>query len=202
MNGRLKNFIEQITKIKRKANLSSLVNHGLPDGAGEKGGKAKAKRRRSTVNDTVQNLPVVDRLKQRNLHIPCSTQSASTPVIAPVTTSSSVLLLPSSQPYFFKALTPQIKVCAGCRLSYSNRKMPYDVCVVHKETRSILNPQNNHPMLIPVNAHYHATKSCLMKSNPNFTINQLAVPDDLKGKLSGSLYQTLLDQEFGTGFLH
>lgn len=46
--------------MKRKANLSSLVYHGLPDGAGEKGGKAKAKRCRRTVNDAVQNLTVVD----------------------------------------------------------------------------------------------------------------------------------------------
>ena len=80
--------------------------------------------------------------------------------------------------------------------------MPYDICVVHKETRSILNPQNNEPMNIPVNAHYHATKSCLLKSNPNFTVNQLAVPENLREKLSGDHYQMLLVQEFGTGFLH
>ena len=60
VNGCIEKFIEQINKKKRKANLSSLIYHGLPDGAGEKGGKAKPKRRRLTKD--VDSLPTVDRL--------------------------------------------------------------------------------------------------------------------------------------------
>ena len=61
VNGNLKNYVEQITKMKCKANLSSLVYHGLPEGAGEKGVKAKIKHHRATVTDAVQNLPVVNK---------------------------------------------------------------------------------------------------------------------------------------------
>ena len=41
VNGCLKEYIKQINRRKCKANLASLVYHGLPDGAGEKGGRAK-----------------------------------------------------------------------------------------------------------------------------------------------------------------
>ena len=57
----------------------------------------------------------------------------------------------------FKDLTTMIKVCAGCRLGYSNRKPPFDICLVHKETRIIKNPLNLKDMNVVVNAHYHVT---------------------------------------------
>ena len=57
---------------------------------------------------------------------------------------------PSSQPYYFKILTPQIKVCAGCRLGYTNREPPYDVCLVHKVTRNILTSSVWTFQLIPI----------------------------------------------------
>ena len=188
VNGCLEKFIQQINKKKRKVNLSSLVYHGLPDGAGEKGGKAKPKRRRLTKD--VDDLPVVDRL-------------AHTPVQVTEQTHKSMNMLkplpsPSSQPYYFKMLTPQIKVCAGCRLGYTNREPPYDVCVVHQESRNILNPQNKQYMQIPVNAHYHVTKSCIVITNPSFSVTQLSVPENLRSKLSLPLYRKLIKQEFDT----
>ena len=103
----LEKFIQQITKRKRKANLLSLVYHGLPDGAGEKGGKPKQKRRCLTPND-VTNLPILDRLTKTTL---ASHQSASHQSTCTSTSVQQSLPSPSSQPYYFKILTPQMKVC-------------------------------------------------------------------------------------------
>ena len=134
VTGCLEKFIQQITKRKRKANLSSLVYHSLPDGAGEKGGKPKQKRRRLKPND-VTDLPILDRLTKTTL---ASHQSASYQSTCTSISVQQSLPSPLSQPYYFKVLTPQIKVCAGCRLGYTNREPPYDVCLVHKVTRNIL----------------------------------------------------------------
>ena len=80
--------------MKRKANLSSLVYHGLLKGAGEKGGKAKIKRRRATVPDAVHNLPVVDRLKQR--HHPTLTQLTTSKPTSSLNTEITVTSTPMS----------------------------------------------------------------------------------------------------------
>ena len=56
VTGCLEKFIQQITKRKRKANLSSLVYHSLPDGAGEKGGKPKQKRPAAVLHQTYSIL--------------------------------------------------------------------------------------------------------------------------------------------------
>ena len=56
-------------------------------------------------------------------------------------------------------------------------------------------------MNIPVNSHCHATKSCITITNTTFSVsNQLIIPEGLKDKLSVPLYQTLIEQEFGTPF--
>ena len=45
------------------------------------------------------------------------------------------------------------------------------------------------------------TKSCITITNPTFSFsNQLIIPEGLKDKLSGPLYQTLIEQEFATPF--
>ena len=73
----------------------------------------------------------------------------------------SILQSPSVQPYVLKELTGLIKVCTGCRLGYSNRNPPFDVCLVHQETRAIKNPVTKQDMIVPVDAHYHVTAHCV-----------------------------------------
>ena len=154
VNGSLDKFIEQLKKGKHKANLSSLAYHGLPAGAGEKGGKPKPKRRRLSAKDKI-DLPTTDRLSKAATQLqhrlpPTVTVLQTLPLQSPASQaqlqsppasqqqlppSQSQLQSPASQPYYFKVLTNQIKVCAGCRLGYYNRVPPYDICVVHRESR-------------------------------------------------------------------
>ena len=178
VNGCLESFIKEIVRGKNVANISKLAYHGIQSGAGEKGGKPKPKRRR--VMTSVTNLSVRDRFFN-------STSSAG---------SADILLSPSAQPYTFKLLTASIKVCAGCRLGYVNRFPPYDICIVHNETRPIKNPQTNEDMIVPVSAHYHASKSCILLKDPKFSPKQLIVPENMKERLQSTVYKTLIQQEF------
>ena len=177
VNECLESFIKEIVRGKNVANISKLAYHGIQSGAGEKGGKPKPKRRRLM---TVTDLPARDRFSN-------SASSA---------TSADVLPSSSAQPYTFKLLTASIKVCAGCRLGYFNRSPPYDICIVHKETRPIKNPQTNEDIIVPVNAHYHASKSCILLKDPKFSPKQLIVPENMKERLQSAVYKILIQQEF------
>ena len=180
VNGCLESFVTEIVKGKNAANISKLAYHGLHSGAGEKGAQPKQKRRRVA---TIPNLPVRDRFR-------CAATTSSTmPEVS--------LPSPSSQPYLFKLLTASIKVCAGCRLGYVNRSPPYDVCIVHQETRPIQNPKTKEKILVPVNAHYHASKSCILLKDSKFAISQLIIPEDIKQRMQSAVYKALIQQEFG-----
>ena len=85
-----------------------------------------------------------------------------------LTTTTPHVQSPSAQRYVFKELTGAIKVCAGCRLGYSNRSPPFDACLVHQETRKIKNSLTHQDMTVTVNAHYHATASCVQIRDPKF----------------------------------
>ena len=173
INGCLQLFVKEIVKGKNVVNISKLA---LKTGAGEKGGKPKPKRRRVTTS--VDDLSVRDRFS--------SSRSAN----------STDLPSPSAQPYIFKSLTASIKVCAGCRFGYIDRSPPYDICIVHKETRPINNPHTNEVMILPVHAHYHASKSCILLKDPKFSYKQLIVPENMKQMLEKEMYKDLLQQEF------
>ena len=246
VNGCLGKFIEQLKKSKQKPNLSSLAYHGLPTGAGEKGGKAKPKRRRLSVQ-TKSALPRRDRLSlvsttqyhprahpqmspvtttitvppvtptiavppvtptiavppvTPTIAVPPVTPTIAVPLVTPTLTviQPSQLQSPANQPYYLKCLTNQIKVCAGCRLGYSNRNPPYDICVVHRESRNILNPLTKQNMNVPVNVHYHATIQCIMIKDQAFEPTKVVIPDSLKQKFSAQMYRALLLQEFGISY--
>ena len=236
VNGCLKDFIKELQKAKITPNMTKLAYHGLKRGAGEKGGKAKPKRKRPS--SLVSDLPVRDRLSQ-NIGSTSMATMVNHPVLPPakrtnktgqqaagseslnlpqqnslITTSiarcqqqqqlteAPILRSPSAQPYIFKVLTASIKVCAGCRLGYNNRSPPFDVCLVHQETRSITNPLTHLNMTVPVNAHYHASASCIRMKNPSFTGDLLIIPAHLKDKMCGSsTYKALILQEFGVNLL-
>lgn len=48
--------------------------------------------------------------------------------------------------------------------------------------------------------HYHASKECIQLKNPRFRSTQVVVPDELKGKVTSPIYQSLFIQEFGCSF--
>ena len=215
VNGCLDSFIKEIIRGKNVASISKLAYHGLQNGAGEKGGKPKPKRRRVT---TVDPLPVRDRFScsqsntsSADVHpSPSSAQRkrvTATLVDLPVSerfsnrassaSSATAILSPSAQPYTFKLLNGSIKVCAGCRLGYINQFPPYNICIVHKETRPIKNALTKADIIVPVNAHYHAAKSCIMLKDPTFSPNELIFPENMKEKLQGGVYRILVQQEFG-----
>ena len=81
-----------------------------------------------SASNAVASPTVIRSLSAQN-NIPHSANNAAV--------SPPVFQSPAAQPYMFKDLTAMIKVCAGCRLGYSNRKPPFDICLVDKETRII-----------------------------------------------------------------
>ena len=194
-HGFLDKFIEQLKKGKQKINLSALTYHGLPDGAGEKGGKPKPKRRRTSKN--VSDLTVVDRFASSSSQVTRSSISAKPTQQLSVVPS---LPSPSAQPYYVKLLNGHIKVCAGCKLGYANRDPPFDICIVHQETRPIPHPTTKEVMHMPVNVHYHASRECIQCKDPRFRSTLVVVPDELKEKVTCPIYQTLFTQEFGFSF--
>ena len=71
-------------------------------------------------------------------------------------------------------------------------------CLVHQETRTIKNPLTHQDMTVTVNAHYHATASCVQIRDPKFTADQLKIPTHLQRKMYGNpAYKALILQEFG-----
>jgi hypothetical protein len=77
-----------------------------------------------------------------------------------------------TQPYLLKMLTKNIKVCAGCRLGYNNTVPPYDMCIVHEETRPVPGKSFN----TKTNVHYHANPQCIWYKDPSFAPADLQVP--------------------------
>lgn len=177
-------------KSKGLVNMSKLDYHGLNNGAGQEGGKPKPKRRRMS---NLADIPLQNRLQAT----PSTAKSHSSTNGRTTGLSEFHLLSPSSQPYTLKQLTIAIIVCAGCRLGYVNRSPPYDVCVVHQETKQIKNPLTQKDMTVAVNAHYHASKSCIQMVNSSFESSQLIIPVELKQKVQSSpIYKQLFLQEF------
>ena len=101
VNGCLDKFIEQLKKSKHKANLSLLAYHGLPAGAGEKGGKPKPKRRRLSAQDK-SDLPTADRLSIATTQQPQNPLPPTVTVIQTLPLQSPAIQLqlqsPASQP--------------------------------------------------------------------------------------------------------
>ena len=62
-----------------------------------------------------------------------------------------------TQPYFLKMLTKNIKVCAGCRLGYSNTLPPYDICIAHEETRQVPGKSFNAKTTMRIHSAYGLT---------------------------------------------
>jgi hypothetical protein len=156
-------------------------------------------------NESVYQYKLTDRIS-----LVKTTEHHAHPQISPVTPTVAVpqvpptvaviqpsqLQSPGGQPYYLKCLTNQIKVCAGCRLGYSNRNPPYDICVVHRESRNILNPLTKQNMNVPVNVHYHATVQCIVMKDKAFEPTKVVIPDSLKEKVGAQMYRALLLQEF------
>ena len=148
-------------------------------------------------------MTVVDRFttsSQALVTTPSSnTVATSTPSHQQQSSSSVPASLPSpaAQPYYVKLLNGHIKVCAGCRLGNANRNPPFDICIVHQETRPITHPVTKEKMNMPVNAHYHVTKECIQRNDPKFIPSQAVVPERFKEKLNNPIYQTLFTQKLG-----
>ena len=45
---------------------------------------------------------------------------------------------------------------------------PFDICIVHQETRPITHPVTKEKMNMPVNAHYQVTNECIQRNDPKF----------------------------------
>ena len=113
-----------------------------------RGGKPKPKRRRTSSKDFA-DLTVVDRFTTSSQATTSSNTVATlTPSHQQQSTSSVSASLPSpaAQPYYIKVLNGHIKVWAGCRLGYANRNPPFDICIVHRETRPITHPVTKEKM--------------------------------------------------------
>jgi hypothetical protein len=97
-----------------------------------------------------------------------------------------------TQPYLLKMLTKNIKVCAGCRLGYNNTVPPYDMCIVHEETRPVPGKSFN----TKTNVHYHANPQCIWYKDPSFAPADLQVPMAVLGQLLEE-HKAYLYQYFG-----
>ena len=222
VNGVLKAYLSILTKGKSPANLSAMVYHGLPTGAGEKGGRSKPKRKRSSA-PSLASLPSKQRIvphthagsspTQSPSPTPCSSRqttpesvsqqysyvpTASHQLSTQMHQSSTNVASSNSQPFILKLLTASIKVCAGCRLGYDQCDPPYDICITHHEKRRILNRAMGEMMLVGTNAHYHPRVSCIKLQHPSFCPSELVIPLALRNKLlSNCKYSELIQQEFG-----
>ena len=221
INGLLKAFLKVLAKGKSPTvNLSSMIYHGLPTGAGEKGGRSKPKprKRAATQPSASDSLPLRQRIvtgspllqnppsHSRVLTIPAPapnvpSDSTVEPFLLSQPVSSSrnhLLITPSEHPFTLKLLTLSIKVCGGCRFGYNNHNPPHDICVCHPETRQILNRAVRRMMLVGTNVHYHASAKCIKLQCPYFNPSKLVIPSALRNKLLSNVeYSMLLEQEFG-----
>ena len=77
------------------------------------------------------------------------------PTVPGPSTSTPVLTSTRNQSFSLKMLTPNIKICVWCRLGYQPRAPPYDICIVHPETRQIWNQATGCILTVGTNAHYH-----------------------------------------------
>ena len=147
----------------------------------------------------------------RHIATPPLSQSETLPVALPTehlaplsvagpSTSTPVLTSPKTQPFTLKLLMPNIKICAGWRLGYQPRTPPYDICIVHPETRQILNQATGCMMTVGINAHYHVGTDCIKFQFPDFDPSQLIIPKVLRDKLLSNphaQYSALISQELG-----
>lgn len=192
-----------------------MVYHGLSTGAGEKGGRTKLQRKRSST-PSLSSLPTKQRITPQD---PSSSQSLppiqsktytdTPPVTHPTvhhtplaprgpSTSIPVLASPKTQPFSLKLLTPSIKICAGCRLGYDPRAPPYDICITHPETRQMLNQATGCMMTVGTNAHYRVGSDYIKPRFHNFDPSHLIIPTALRNKLLlNPLYSALILQELG-----
>ena len=218
INGHLTKFIDFLRRHNCSPNLTQLAQHGMPAGAGRKGGKpAKKKQPRKKAPSEENRIPL-----STNTNSSCSIQSQPPPdpsyspyppyypyhayssyhQYPPYQQSSSWTMPMTPLPYSpnmpatttpiesFKVhlKTGNISVCSGCRSSFSKQ----DVIVLqHSEHRNYTSPQG-HPSSKFGNAYYHIKRKCVEnKWGPNFTI---LTPENLE---LTSPQRDILYEEFG-----
>ena len=68
--------------------------------------------------------------------------------------------------------------------------------IVISDSDLIEHLQTNEDIILPVNAHYHASKSCILFKDPKFSPKQLIVPENMKETLQSAVYKILIQQKF------
>jgi len=75
--------------------------------------------------------------------------------------------------FFVKFLNGRIKVCAGCKgphLKGVNNEVlppPHNMCIVHAEQLTFINPRSGLECSKTGNAHYHVNRACIQKIQLN-----------------------------------
>ena len=116
----------------------------------------------------------------------------------PMTSAS--LTTPPASPFYITLLTGRIKVCAGCKGVHMKDALgqvlpsPNNLCIVHKEHRSFINPKTGLECSKLGNSYYHINIACLLKKHPKFTSSQLVCADDLNLDVA---QKTLLQSTLG-----
>ena len=161
-NGRLRSFLDHTKEV--HVNLTSIANHGLPTGAGRKGGVAKKRKR------------VLPSVETRSIR-PCLNHQA--------VGQHSLQPSPSNNPFVLKLKNNHIKVCQSCRLNYEGENNTLDLLVSRAERRMISNLSTGTQFLgKETNSHYHLKVSCIKAADPNFQGPELVVPQPIKEQLT------------------
>ena len=137
-----------------------------------------------------QSSPFVSTGQISNLNYQCSPLQIL-PSQLPSQLTSPPPTVTSNQPFQLKFLTPQIKVCAGCRDGYARvtdgkscLPPPHDLCLVHKEQHLYYNVVNGRQQFSSLsNVHYHANPNCPRARFPNFNPLHVQIPEEIKEKL-------------------
>ena len=108
----------------------------------------------------------------------------------------------SSRSFFVKFLNGRIKVCAGCKgpqiKGVHNEVLPppHDICIVHSEPLTFINPRTGLEASKVGNAHYHVNYACIRKKHPNFTARCVSCPEGVM-ELMQPCHLKLLSETLG-----
>ena len=209
INGDLIKFIQFLSRHKCAPNLMELASHGMPAGAGRKGGKVAKKKVQRKAAPSEENR--ISLGTQSSSNTPAFPPSYSTyphyssyspyPAYPPYQQSPSSWPLPQSpywspnapiSPESFKVhhKSGNISVCSGCRSPFSKQEV---IVLQHSEHRQYTSPRSGLASSKYGNAYYHMKRWCVeQKWGSNI---EIVIPDI---ELNTSQRQTLYD-EFGVG---
>ena len=104
---------------------------------------------------------------------------------------------PSRHPFTLKFINTWISKCQGGKVVFrktaTSIEPPCDLIVSRLECRAFVTPNGSVKVpTTPENSHYHLSLSCLTNADPYFQPQFIAIPEDVKNKLTTNSFLNLL----------